>query len=105
MCQAYEAEKRLFNKIMGIACIKGFAAARAGKLKKLNPYHKLYEKGMREMWDDGWECWRDKILPWALEVVYHERGDVIGGAEARISFKKNRFLPHDLESIVECYRA
>lgn len=99
MCQAYEGERNLVIGLENNATVKGFAAARAGKPRKSNPYHREYERSMWQNWDHGWSCWQKKpfILPWALEseLPFEER------AGARLRFEKTRELPDALLRTVD----
>jgi len=97
MCQAYEGERNSILSSENYACIKGFTAAKSSKPKTNNPYYSGYEY---EAWNNGWECYQERILPWALERHYHAKGDISGGAKARNYFKRTGKLTKKLEKLL-----
>lgn len=101
MCQAYDAERAVILAKENLATLRGFAAARLARQKSENPYHQKGEMYSFDAWNHGWNCWWERILPWALEKTYHSRGDYAGAQQARFSFEKTGKLPEELEKIVE----
>ena len=62
MCQAYEAEKRSIILGCESMVLRGFVAARLGRPQQTNSPHGFNEN----VWNHGWRCWHERILPWAL---------------------------------------
>jgi len=96
MCQAYDGERASIITGENYATIEGFAAARKGLPKSANP-HREFGMYDREAWDHGWDCWHHKILPWALERVYHLEGKISEAIEAKKRFELTKEFPAELE--------
>ena len=89
MCQAYEGERAGIVASENRATISGFAAAHTNKPKSTNPYNQYnilfgYE---RDAWDHGWDCYQTteggRILPYALEAVFLQKGEYEKAQKAR----------------------
>ncbi|MDO8504283.1 MAG: hypothetical protein Q7S36_00320 [Candidatus Liptonbacteria bacterium] len=96
MCQAYDGEWASITASENFAVIKGFAAARKGLPKSANP-HAKFGKYDREAWDHGWDCFHERILPWALERHYHLQGRIPDAQKARKQFELTGKVPAELE--------
>jgi|SRR3989338_8702294 len=104
MCQAYEDERAGIVDSEHRATIKGFAAAKFNKPQSSNPFTTLYFSYERDAWNQGWECWQERLLPYALEKMYHQKGQYKEAQDAREKFKETGELLPELEKIVKQYR-
>lgn len=100
MCQAYDGERASIVAGENYATIEGFVAARKGLPKSTNP-HTKYGKYDSEAWGHGWDCWHQKILPWALEREYHLKGRVPDAQKASEQFKLTGEIPAELERFLK----
>ena len=91
MCQAYAAEANFVVFCEQQATLEGFSAARVGKSKESAPH--LFG----DAWKHGWECWHQRILPWALGKKLQ---DYKKRYETGEDFKRTGKLPEDLEKFL-----
>ena len=82
-----------------LAEIEGFAAALAGKPKNSNPHS---GKGA-EFWLCGWECYKQKLFPPALEEKYRQRVSATVLYRMYERFRKNRYISPAMLRIIEFY--
>lgn len=100
MCQAYDGERASIVASENRATIEGFTAARKGLPKSANP-HTKFGKYDSDAWDHGWDCWRHKILPWALERVFHLEGKIPDAINAREQFESTGKVHAELERLIK----
>jgi hypothetical protein len=101
MCQYFESECRLMRSLESRQNILGFRAAKDGLPPSSNP--NIWVVGVQKYsnhyckdWDYGWECWHERVLPWALvrELTTEQR------QEAEEKFKKSRELIPEVEKLL-----
>jgi len=102
MCQGYEAERRGIVMSENLAAVAGFKAAQKGEPKSSNPYNHLHwNEYAREAWDNGWGCWHERILPWAIGGALRINGDYAGAQKAETFFEKTGKLPVIVKKILK----
>lgn len=95
MCQAYDIERRAMISHEHRLSIEGFNAARLGEDPTPNTDEILYEFE-RKAWIHGYNCFSEKLLPWAIESQYHIANNMEEGIRIRKEFKESGELPKEL---------
>lgn len=106
MCQKAEGESDYLQHMEDVFKIRGFASARFGKPKDCNPgkndSHSI-NMGYMQAWQDGWEAYHERSLPWPLDREYRRITGAWQTQDIQKRFKENGELTKELEDILAGY--
>lgn len=100
MCEQFYREKSHIIYREHNASIEGFKAARDGKPKSRNPHDTYNYKNLREAWENGYGCYQEGIIPWALESLYRDKTGKSLSNKLTEQFKTERKLSESLEKLL-----
>ena len=98
MCQAYEAEYTSIVRGENRATIAGFKAAQNGEEKRRNPHSSKYDGYNYDAWNHGFDCFKERLLPWAIERQYTDYKE---REELHVYFRQHGRLPDAVMRRVE----
>ncbi|MBX4212188.1 hypothetical protein KW787_01885 [Candidatus Pacearchaeota archaeon] len=107
-CHVFEGERAMLVSIEQTLTIKGFAGAQAGT-EKVAPQPECWTRGYQEAWEHGWACYKERILPWAIQWrVYREKDKEQGvqhSNEAEEHFKRTGQLRKEITDFLRYYNS